>query len=850
MRTLAFFIASTFVAILAGSSASAAEAEGSGYAPPVLVADSIMPGVEQIELTKSWIKRSFADEETEIVPTKGRLLIFVERQDYARLRFNETCIGKRFEFPNDVVYHKGLGTHAASRLRCVFPEPISRVRAKAGIANNSGGGSARFSVEASGKTLWRSDVARGGDSPVEADVVFDPPTNEFFLLTDNADDGDACDQTNWLEPIATAASGEEYDLVDDSVVSRMTPEVPFSFRYGGASSRDFLDSWTFRSERVDELNDAFSWTDPETKLTVSAKVRRFEKFAAADWVLSFTNGGDADSKLIEDVRALDSAFQYGIEKTNLAIHTLTGDFCNDNSWLPTIRDVKPGETETFAPVGGRSSNGVFPFWNVVSRRYSDSEPSEGLFVAVGWSGQWNASFENVDQSRSLVRASAGMEKLATVLRPGETIRSPRILIMPWRGDRLSANVLFRRLLMFEYVPKIQNAPIRLEFIAQCFDRYYRKRPNWEKASAQIESAKLLKEIGGTCYWFDAAWFPVGFPNGVGNWYSDPENFPNGVEELGNALKEMGLKFTLWFEPERVAPGTEIAEKYPQYVYGGEKGGLYKLDDPKARDFLTKLLNRRIREFKVDVFRTDFNIDPAPFWRAADASDRVGMTEIRYVEGLYEMWDRIRAENPGLWIDDCASGGRRIDLETISRSVPLWRSDTCCWAGHPEWDQNQTLGLTQYLPLFSCVAWDSIPYVFRSAANPGAIMQYNFLDEGFDKERARASVREAKENAKYWYGDFYPLSSANKGTDSMTAWQLHRPDLKAGVVYIFRQPDSPYLGLQLDLRAIDSDAVYRVAIKGEEYDAVESREMSGAELKTFRLLLNEKGTSSLIYYERR
>ena len=131
--------------------------------------------------------------------------------------------------------------------------------------------------------------------------------------------------------------------------------------------------------------------------------------------------------------------------------------------------------------------------------------------------------------------------------------------------------------------------------------------------------------------------------------------------------------------------------------GGENGGLYKLNDPEARAFLTNLLVTRIREFGVDVYRNDFNIDPLHFWRQNDTPNRQGITEIRYVEGHYEMWNRFREEFPGLWIDNCASGGRRIDLETTSISIPLWRSDTCCWAGHPEWDQTQTLGLAQYLP---------------------------------------------------------------------------------------------------------------------------------------------------------
>jgi alpha-galactosidase len=48
--------------------------------------------------------------------------------------------------------------------------------------------------------------------------------------------------------------------------------------------------------------------------------------------------------------------------------------------------------------------------------------------------------------------------------------------------------------------------------------------------------------------------------------------------------------------------------------------------------------------------------------------------MKHIEGLYNFWDNLLARNPGPLIDNCASGGRRIDLETIGRSVPLWRTD--------------------------------------------------------------------------------------------------------------------------------------------------------------------------------
>ncbi len=849
--TLFLAVALTPIAAVLGQEAPSPFASAEPWAP-TLVQDAVMPRQGQVAETALWLRRAFANDGAAPRPKDG-VRIVVERQDYSRLRFNESCVAETFEFPNGVRYAKGLGTHANSRLRVVAPEPIARFTASAGIAQSKVNGSVRFAVaDANERKLFETDVVRGGEDARKLDVVFDPPVDEFLLLVDATEDGPSYDQANWLEPVATTAQGKRYDLVDDAVVARFDDELPFSFLYDGKSSREFLASWQFSEKRIDDNCDAFSWTDPDSGLVVTATTRRFPQFAAADWVLTFTNSGSRDSGIVSEVCAFDLNAHYGFENKSLAIHTLTGDSCDERSWLPKIERVKPGETRAFAPTGGRSSNGAFPFWNIMSREYDDSEPSEGLFVALGWSGQWSALFSNLADSKSTVKIQAGMAKLATILRPGESIRSPRALVMPWRGiDRLTAHALFRRLLMFNYAPHIDGKPVKLEIISQCFDRYYRKRPGWEKVEAQIETARMLKRVGGTAYWFDAAWFPKGFPTGVGSWRSDLENFPNGVEELSAELDKLGLKFVLWFEPERVAPETDIAKEHPEYVFGGEKGGLYKLNDPEAREYLTSLLLKRIKEFGVDVYRNDFNLDPLPYWRAADEPNRVGMTEIRYVEGHYEMWNRLREENPGLWIDDCASGGRRIDLETISISVPLWRSDTCCWPGHPEWDQNQTLGIALYLPLYSCVAWDPSPYTFRSAANAGVIMQYNFLDADFDETMTRASIEEGKRYQKFWYGDFYPMTDAVVGKKSVTAWQLHRSDLDAGLVYAFRQSDSPYLGLELQLRALEPQATYRCVVK-RDYDLdgqAQTVELPGDALAKLPVLFSKSGEAIVVEYEK-
>ncbi|MDR0328343.1 MAG: alpha-galactosidase, partial [Planctomycetaceae bacterium] len=400
------------------------------------------------------------------------------------------------------------------------------------------------------------------------------------------------------------------------------------------------------------------------------------------------------------------------------------------------------------------------------------------------------------------------------------------------------------------VPQQDGRPLQLPIASQCFDRYWGQgtRPEWASIGEQLKFVDVLKKYGCDTLWFDAAWFEKSFPNGVGNWFPN-KDFPNGLKPLGDKLHQEEMKFILWFEPERVAPDTQIANEHPEFVFGGKQGGLYKLNDPAARRFLTDLLFKLIDEYGLDVYRNDFNIDPLNYWRENDKENRQGITEIQYVTGHYEMWDEFIARKPGLWIDNCASGGRRIDLETISRSITLWRSDTSCWAGNEDWDQVQAAGLALYIPLTTAGSWNPSAYTVRSAATGGAILQFDFLGDDFDTEEALKAIEEIKENRKYWYGDFYPLLDPQIGDNHWAAYQLHRADLDAGMVLLFRRGKSPYNTVELRLHGINLGAQYKLTTIDEKRYIAE-KEISGIELwKPFDVKIPEKRSSLLIRYEK-
>ena len=197
----------------------------------------------------------------------------------------------------------------------------------------------------------------------------------------------------------------------------------------------------------------------------------------------------------------------------------------------------------------------------------------------------------------------------------------------------------------------------------------------------------------------------------------------------------------------------------------------------------------MRDFNIHTYRNDFNIAPLPFWRQNDPPDRQGISEIRYVEGLYAMWDEMRPSIRDMYLDNCARAGGgstwRCSCGALCR-----RTATSCGPGRLEAAQCQNYGLN----LFPAAARDHqlghgrlrLPQhghgrLLRRMGHPGPLVPVR---------RGRRAIAEIVANRKYWYGDFYPLTPCATTGDAWIAWQLHRADLDEGLVLGLRRKDSP------------------------------------------------------------
>jgi alpha-galactosidase len=655
----------------------------------------------------------------------------------------------------------------------------------------------------------------------------------------------------WIASAAQVDSSASHDKagLDEFVRAHVErPEAPpFAFIYGGKPSSAFLANWGLAPRTAPDGERAaktVSYKDPATGLRVTATYTLLSDFPAVEWVVRFKNEGASDTPIIGDIQACSVSFG-DLPEGPVTLYRARGSNAERSDFAP-LRDVldKAGEVR-FGPSGGRSSDTTaLPFFNL-------AWPGRGIMTAIGWSGKWVATVQRTG-SRDLT-LEAGMEKTHFKLHPGEEIRTPSIALLFWKGDnRLAGHNLFRRFVLAHHTPRPLGRPVDLplshgigfggpfpcnEYV--CATETY--------ALAMIDRLKQFGIDPEAC-WIDAGWYETTtgkWWQGVGNWTVNRANFPRGLRPVTDAARAWGKGFVLWFEPERVYEGTRIDREHPAWLKAlpGSPNRLFNLGDPEALRWLTGYVSDFIQSQGVTIYRQDFNFDPAPYWQAMDAPDRVGIAEMKHIEGLYEYWDALLARNPGLLIDNCASGGRRIDLETIGRSVPLWRTDYSYY--EPNGYQCHTYGLHLFLPCSGTGNNNPQKYYFRSSMSGAVVMGWE-LNGSFNVNQAQEAITEFKALRPYFYGDFYPLTEYSTSDEAWAAFQWDRPERGDGIVLAFRRPQAALSAITVQLHNLNARDNHEVTF--EDYGITLMK--SGRELNQgLSVKIPEAPGSLLIKYRR-
>lgn len=596
------------------------------------------------------------------------------------------------------------------------------------------------------------------------------------------------------------------------------------------------------------------------------------------WYVEIHNHSDQPSARISELLGMDIAVPV---QGNVRFNTLRGDDCTLSSFFPEEFILKEEEEIVRKPVGARSSNTTaFPYFDLID------EAGAGLVGGIGWSGQWKLVLKRESGN---VRLCAGQEDCSFILKPHETVRSVRVLLYFGKGDTNTLRHAFVRLHRKHYSPFAAfGDKLELPISSHCFDLYYwgnipqkDQLPVFETEAAQ----QRICEVAGKCkyinaHWIDACWFDGAFRTGVGN-YTYSAGMPNGMRAISDNAHRQGMRFILWFEPARAQVGTDIYNRFaddPEKIIRlpGKDDCLVNLGDPEVWNYQFEHISKIIEENGVDIYRQDFNIDPLEYLRSIEGTDRVGAAQIHFTVGMYRLWDALCARFPGLLIDDCASGGRMIDVETAMRALILWQSDEGC-APMPTAMQNENLLLSRYLPYHQGSSFDESAYFMRSAMTTGIACAFDFLsgvlppevvprcmdtlqkirtneilasrpNSGkFSAEKAAQALQDALRLKEYWTGDFTALTEPSVRDDVLVAYTLQVPESGRGVAVVFRRENAPDC-LTIRLPGISCEKDYSLLTVDEDLN--ETTEIVSGEMLAAGLPVKIETApgSIMIFYE--
>lgn len=379
---------------------------------------------------------------------------------------------------------------------------------------------------------------------------------------------------------------------------------------------------------------------------------------------SVTNTGDDEYTLA----ALDASLPVPGQATESL--DLTGRWAREKhpqrrridqgTWTRSARHGRTGHDSTLVIAAGTPEFG----WR----------SGEVWALHLGWSG---------DHTSRVERAGDGQ----TVLAVGELLRSGEVVLAP--GETYAAPTAYAA-----------YSAEGLDGVSARFHEWVRSRAGhpssprpvvlntWEAVYFNHDLTVLEQladagaDLGVERFVLDDGWF-LGRRDdtkGLGDWFVDPDVWPQGLTPLIEHVRGLGLQFGLWVEPEMINEDSQVAREHPDWISrpNGAHGRLslpwrhqqvLDLVNPDAWDYIYARLDALLSEYPIDYLKWDQNRDQVELGHDGHPSTH------EQTLAVYRLLDALRAAHPGVEIESCSSGGARVDLGILQRADRVWASDT-------------------------------------------------------------------------------------------------------------------------------------------------------------------------------
>ncbi len=455
-------------------------------------------------------------------------------------------------------------------------------------------------------------------------------------------------------------------------------------------------------------------------------------------------------------------------------------------------------------------------WAALDRGNADEDSGDVWFAALAWSGNWRLAAEVTDYGTTRLLIGLNDWDFAWRLLPGESFATPISYGGYTDAGFGAASRTLHRFIREDVVP-------HKEALHEVLYNSWEATTFNVDVESQGKLAELAAHMGVELFVVDDGWFHGRKDDhaGLGDWWPDERKFPDGLNPLIERVNMLGMGFGLWIEPEMVNPDSDLYRAHPDWVIHFPTRArtemrnqlILNLARADVQAALIERIDQLLTEYHIAFIKWDMNRNVSePGW--PDAPGEARELWVRYVQGLYHVWDTLRARHPHVIWQSCSGGGGRADLGILQRADQIWVSDNT--------EATARLGIqegfSQVFPAATMEAWVTdmgrglVPLAFRFHASMCGILGVGGnLFRWTDAERAEAAhwiARYKEIRPIIQSGEQYRLRSAQASTFS--AVQYVSQDRSESVLFAFRTylPD-PAILPPIYLRGLDPNARYTV-----------------------------------------
>jgi alpha-galactosidase len=374
-----------------------------------------------------------------------------------------------------------------------------------------------------------------------------------------------------------------------------------------------------------------------------------------------------------------AAAAWALPPAHYTLNYLTGRWAGE--WTLTQEPMAPG-ARVIESRRGSTGHQANP-WFAIQAGTPDEEHGDVWFGALAWSGSWRISVEQDQLDQVRVTGGFNPFDFGYRLHPGLSLETP-VFYGGYAADGLGgASRLLHRFEVEQILPKTPATAAAPRPRPVVYNSWEATEMNVSEAG-QIVLAEKAAALGVDRFVMDDGWFGQRKTDhaGLGDWYVNPQKFPNGLKPLIDKVQGLGMDFGLWVEPEMVNPDSDLYRKHPDWVLNfpgrprsEERNQLVlNLARPDVRAYILGFLDKLLSENQIAFLKWDYNRNwSEPGWDQL-APDEQKKVYVEFTNNLYAILAELRKRHPKVEIESCSGGGGRVDLGILQYTDEVWPSD--------------------------------------------------------------------------------------------------------------------------------------------------------------------------------